>query len=44
MDTVALENLERAMTAVARQAGPGDNDPADCATDAAETPSAIVTR
>lgn len=43
MDTVALENLERSMTAVARQAGAGAGEPADCAPDAAETPSIIVT-
>ena len=43
IDTEALENLERSMTAVARQAGPGEGDPGNCATDAAETPSAIVT-
>ncbi len=43
MDTLALENLERSMTAVARQAGPGDNDPGACLPDAVETPSAIVT-
>ena len=31
------------MTAVARQAGPGDSDPGACVTDAADMPSAIVT-
>ena len=35
--------LERSMTAVARQAGPGTGDPGDCATDVADAPSAIVT-
>ena len=43
MDTEALVILERSMTAVARQAGPGDGDPLECAPDVAEAPSAIVT-
>lgn len=43
MDATSLETLERSMTAVARQAGPGDSDPGACVTDAADMPSAIVT-
>jgi hypothetical protein len=33
VDAGDLENLERTMTAVARQAGPGESDPGVCATD-----------
>jgi DNA-binding MarR family transcriptional regulator len=36
LETDDLLTLERAMTAVARQAGPGSNDPGVCVTDAAE--------
>jgi DNA-binding MarR family transcriptional regulator len=43
MDAASLETLERSMTAVARQAGPGEGDPGACVTDAADMPSAIVT-
>ena len=35
VDASDLERLERAMTAVARQAGPGRGDPGDCITDTA---------
>jgi DNA-binding MarR family transcriptional regulator len=37
VDTGDLENLERTMTAVARQAGPGKGDPGNCVTDVAST-------
>ena len=37
-----LETLERSMTAVARQAGPGQGDPGDCVTDVVDSPGAIV--
>ncbi len=42
MDVTSLETLERSMTAVARQAGPGRGDPGACVTDVADAPSAIV--
>jgi DNA-binding MarR family transcriptional regulator len=42
LDTGDLESLERAMTAVARQAGPGRGDPGPCVTDGAETKVATV--
>ena len=40
VDPSDLEMLERSMTAMARQAGPGDGESARCATDGAESPSA----
>ena len=42
MDTSDLETIERSMSAVARQAGPGRGDPGDCVTDVIDSPSAIV--
>jgi DNA-binding MarR family transcriptional regulator len=42
VDPDALEVIERSMTAVARQAGPGEDDARNCATDVADTPNAIV--
>jgi DNA-binding MarR family transcriptional regulator len=44
MDGGDLETLERAMTAVARQAGPGQDDPGVCAPDALDTQGPIVAR
>ena len=44
LDAGDLETLERAMTAVARQAGPGDGEPANCAPDAVDTQGPNVTR
>ena len=38
IDGASLETLERSMTAVARQAGPGQGDPGVCVTDVAEPP------
>ena len=37
VDPADLEMLERSMTAIARQAGPADGEPAPCATDGAES-------
>jgi len=42
MDSASLETLERSMTAVARQAGPGQSDPGVCVTDVADAPTAIL--
>jgi DNA-binding MarR family transcriptional regulator len=42
MDPSDLETIERSMSAVARQAGPGQGDPGDCVTDVIDSPSAIV--
>lgn len=39
-----LTSLERAMTAVARQAGPGSGDPGPCVTDAIEAPDSTAGR
>jgi Transcriptional regulators len=39
VDPADLETLERSMTAMARQAGPGHGQPAHCATDGPETPA-----
>ena len=44
VDTGDLENLERAMTAVARQAGPGKGDPGNCATDVPSTQDQTLAR
>lgn len=41
MDSASLETLERSMTAVARQAGPGQSDPGICVTDVADLPTAV---
>src|SRR3954466_9698127 len=40
MDDASLETLERSMTAVARQAGPGQGDPGACLTHRADLPPA----
>ena len=42
MDPADLDTLERSMTAVARQAGPGQSDPGDCVTEVVDDPSAIL--
>ena len=42
LDSASLETLERSMTAVARQAGPGQNDPGACLTDVADPPTDAV--
>lgn len=42
MDASELDVLERAMTAVARQAGPGRGDPELCATDADTTTGSVT--
>jgi DNA-binding MarR family transcriptional regulator len=42
MDGASLETLERSMTAVARQAGPGKSDPGACVTDVADLPTPIA--
>jgi DNA-binding MarR family transcriptional regulator len=41
VETSDLDGLERAMTAVARQAGPGNDGPANCAPEAPEASSAV---
>jgi DNA-binding MarR family transcriptional regulator len=41
MDDGSLETLERSMTAVARQAGPGQGDPGACVTDVTDPPIAV---
>jgi len=41
MDDASLETLERSMTAVARQAGPGQGDPGACVTDVTDPPIAV---
>jgi DNA-binding MarR family transcriptional regulator len=42
MDGASLETLERSMTAVARQAGPGQGDPGACVTDVTDPPIAVA--
>jgi DNA-binding MarR family transcriptional regulator len=44
MESDDLTSLERAMTAVARQAGPGSGDPGPCVTDAIEAPDPTIGR
>ena len=44
MEPDDLGSLERAMTAVARRAGPGSGDPGLCVTDAIEAPDPIIGR
>jgi DNA-binding MarR family transcriptional regulator len=42
LDSADLATLERAMTAVARQAGPGRSDPGVCVTDIPETQGTVL--
>ena len=44
VDTGDLETLERAMTGIARQAGPGRGEPAACVPEIAEAPSSTAGR
>ncbi len=44
VDPADLDALERSMTAVARRAGPGGSEPANCATETPETSSAAAGR
>jgi DNA-binding MarR family transcriptional regulator len=44
IDAADLETLERAMTGIARQAGPGRGEPENCAPDLIEAPSSTAAR